>query len=185
MVWVEDVGFGLLCCYYNFVYVFDSEGQIVFVVDKVYLVFFGEYMFFVGFLWFWGIDMIVVLLGGYSVVVSFNFLIFLGGCQLYFFICYEVIFLEEIGFQVVCVLVLINFINDIWFGRIFGFYQYFYQVQVIVVEFGLLMICSVNSGIFVIIVVNGQIILGVIIYIFGVVDLIFVLKFVLLLNSFV
>jgi apolipoprotein N-acyltransferase len=153
----EDRGPGSPRRYYNSVYVFDAQGQIVSAADKVHLVPFGEYLPFEGLLRNLGLDT-VALPGGYTAAVSHNLLTLPGGAEIYPLICYEAIFPGEITDDAARAEALLNLTNDTWFGRTPGPYQHFHQAQVTAVELGIPMIRSANSGISALIAANGEII---------------------------
>ena len=179
----EDGGPGTAKRYYNSVYAFDSEGQIVSAADKVHLVPFGEYLPFTNLLMSLGLDTIAALPGGYSSAPTHNLLTVAGGRAFYPLICYEAIFPNEITTDVQRASALVNLTNDMWFGRTPGPYQHFHQAQVTAVELGLPMIRSANSGISAIIAANGEIISGAKLYTKGVVDTTFTLNSVPGLNA--
>ena len=165
----EDRGPGSPRRYYNSVYVFDADGQIVSAADKVHLVPFGEYLPFEGLLRSLGLDS-VALPGGYSAAVSHNLLTLPGGAALYPLICYEAIFPGEITADAARAEALLNLTNDTWFGQTPGPYQHFHQAQVTAVELGMPMIRSANSGISALIAADGEIISGANINTLGVSD---------------
>lgn len=144
---MEDAGAGHPPRYYNSVYAVDGQGQIIGATDKVHLVPFGEYVPFEDVLRRFDIENIVSLPGGFSPAASRTPIILPSGKKLYSFICYEIIFPDEVPADIASSEAILNVTNDGWFGDTPGPYQHFQQARVRAVETGLPVIRAANTGI--------------------------------------
>ena len=131
---------------YNSVYVFDHDGSILSVYDKVHLVPFGEYLPFQDFLEELGLRQITNLRGGFIAGDRGRVLKVPQAPDVLPLVCYEIIFPEAIprgerpGWMV-------NLTNDGWFGASPGPYQHFQQARLRAIEQGLPLVRAANTGI--------------------------------------
>lgn len=144
---LEDAGAGHAPRYYNSVYAVDGQGQIIGATDKVHLVPFGEYVPFEDVLRRFGIENVVSLPGGFSPALSRTPITLPSGKTLYSFICYEIIFPDEVPKDIASAEAILNVTNDGWFGDTPGPYQHFQQARVRAIETGLPVIRAANTGI--------------------------------------
>lgn len=154
---MEDAGAGRPPRYYNSVYAVDSQGQIIGATDKVHLVPFGEYVPFENILHRFGIENIIDLPGGFSPAATRTPITLPSGRKLYSFICYEIIFPQEVPADIASAQAIVNVTNDGWFGNTPGPYQHFQQARIRAVETGLPVIRAANTGVSAIIDPLGQI----------------------------
>ncbi len=155
----EDGSAGTPRRYYNSVYAFGSDGEIIGAADKVHLVPFGEYLPMEDFLRNIGLETIAAnASGGYSAAARHTILTLPSGKTIYPLVCYEAIFPNEIGPEGEAADILLNVTNDTWFGRTPGPYQHFHAARVTAVELGKPMIRAANSGISAAINARGEII---------------------------
>ncbi|MCO6187422.1 apolipoprotein N-acyltransferase [Rhizobium sp. L1K21] len=168
----EDSAPGTPHRYYNSVYAFGSDGEIIGAADKVHLVPFGEYLPFEDFLKNIGLETIAAnASGGYSAATRHTVLTLPGIGSVYPLICYEAIFPTEIDEEgETAADVLLNVTNDTWFGYTPGPYQHFQAARITAVEVGKPMIRAADSGISAIIDPQGRIISGAGLQTKGVVD---------------
>ncbi|MBX3577224.1 MAG: apolipoprotein N-acyltransferase [Rhizobiaceae bacterium] len=132
--------------YYNSAIAIDDRGEIVDAVDKVHLVPGGEYLPLESIFAMMGIEQIVAGPNNFEAGAA-RHPIPAAGVGLVPFICYEVIFGEELYRDVRSGDVLVNLTNDGWFGDTPGPYQHFRQAQVRAVENGMPLLRSANGGI--------------------------------------
>ncbi len=144
---MEDAGAGHPPRYYNSVYAVDGQGQIIGATDKVHLVPFGEYVPFEDVLHRLGIENLISLPGGFSPALSRTPITLPSGKKLYSFICYEIIFPDDVPADIASSEAILNVTNDGWFGDTPGPYQHFQQARVRAVETGLPVIRAANTGI--------------------------------------
>ncbi|RAI43710.1 apolipoprotein N-acyltransferase, partial [Rhodoplanes roseus] len=132
---------------YNSVYVFDHDGSILSIYDKVHLVPFGEYVPLRNWLKRIGIEQLVRVPGG-----------FLSGDRLRSvesprappfvpLVCYEAIFPHAVLPRGERPGWLLNLTNDAWFGITPGPYQHLLQSRMRAVEEGLPLVRAANTGI--------------------------------------
>lgn len=133
--------------FYNAVVAVDPAGTIVDAVDKVHLVPFGEYVPFAGLLARVGFTQFVAGPMNFIAGSARHALALPGGIKGVPFICYEVIFPEEVARDAVGADVIVNITNDAWFGDTPGPYQHFRQLQLRAVETGLPALRAANDGI--------------------------------------
>ena len=132
--------------FYNSAVVIDDKGGIVDAADKVHLVPGGEFLPFEEFFAWLGVDQLVAGPNNF-VAGSSRHIIDIGGLRAVPFICYEVIFADEVYRQSMGGDLLINLTNDGWFGNTPGPYQHLRQAQLRAVQTGLPLLRSANSGI--------------------------------------
>lgn len=133
--------------FYNAIVAIDSAGTIVDAVDKVHLVPFGEYIPFAGLLARVGLTQLVAGPMNFLAGSARHALALPGGIKGVPFICYEVIFPEEVARDATDADLIVNVTNDAWFGNTPGPYQHFRQLQLRAVETGLPAIRAANNGI--------------------------------------
>ena len=154
----EDGTGGAPVRYYNTIYVFDDEGQIIGSADKAHLVPFGEYLPFEAWMRKLGLTPLAETLGGFSAGDRRGLLALPGGMSAVPLICYEAIFpaLSEVpdgrGDM------LLNVTNDAWYGMTPGPYQHMRQAQVRSVETRLPLVRAANNGISVVVDAGGRIV---------------------------
>ncbi|MDP2121168.1 MAG: apolipoprotein N-acyltransferase [Hoeflea sp.] len=155
---VEDGTGGAPERYYNSIYVFDDEGQIMGSADKAHLVPFGEYLPFEAWMRRLGLTPVAETLGGFSAGDRRGLLALSGGLNAVPLICYEAIFpdLSEIADGRGDLL--LNVTNDAWYGRTPGPYQHLRQSQIRAVETRLPLVRAANSGISVVVDAGGRIV---------------------------
>lgn len=157
---MEDAGPGHPARYYNSVYAVDSQGQIIGATDKVHLVPFGEYVPFEDTLRQFGIENLVSLPGGFSAAPTRIPITLPSGKKLFSFICYEIIFPDEVPQDIASAQAIVNVTNDGWFGNTPGPYQHFQQARIRAVETGFPVIRAANTGISAVIDPLGRIAAG-------------------------
>ncbi len=157
--------------YYNSIYAFGSDGEIIGAADKVHLVPFGEYLPLETWLESLGLETVAAQLsGGYTAGTSRSILSLPSGKTLYPLICYEAIFPAEIGEGSEDADILLNVTEDTWYGQTPGPYQHFQAARITAVELGKPMIRAANSGISAAIDARGTIISASRMQVKGVVD---------------
>jgi apolipoprotein N-acyltransferase len=132
--------------YYNSAMAIDDRGEIVDAVDKVHLVPGGEYIPLEDLFAQIGIDQLVAGPNNFAAGTK-RHPIDINGIKLLPFICYEVIFGEEVYRDAPGSDVLVNLTNDGWFGDLAGPYQHFRQAQVRAVENRMPLLRAANGGI--------------------------------------
>jgi apolipoprotein N-acyltransferase len=132
---------------YNSVYVFDRDGSIAGIYDKVHLVPFGEYLPFEDFLESLGLISLTKMPGGFLAGDRRRLMTVPGAPSMLPLLCYEVIFPgqavprgERPGW-------LLNLTNDGWFGISTGPHQHFQQARVLAIAEGLPLVRAANTGI--------------------------------------
>ncbi len=133
--------------YYNAVVAIDAGGEIVGAVDKVHLVPFGEYLPFSEVFERFGLEQIVAGPMNFQAGSLRPKLAVPGGLSASAFICYEIIFPDEVAVDVTSTDIIVNVTNDAWFGDTPGPYQHFRQAQVRAIETGLPLVRAANTGI--------------------------------------
>lgn len=133
--------------YYNALVAIDAGGEIVGAVDKVHLVPFGEYLPFADLFERFGLEQIVAGPMNFQAGSVRPPLPVPGGLSASAFICYEIIFPDEVAVDVTSTDIIVNVTNDAWFGDTPGPYQHFRQAQVRAVETGLPLVRAANTGI--------------------------------------
>lgn len=133
--------------FYNAIVAVDPNGAIVDAVDKVHLVPFGEYVPFAALLARAGFTQFVAGPMNFAAGSLRHPLALPGGIRGVPFICYEVIFPEEVARDAAGADLILNITNDAWFGDTPGPYQHFRQLQLRAVETGLPAIRAANNGI--------------------------------------
>ncbi|MCH9765100.1 MAG: apolipoprotein N-acyltransferase [Alphaproteobacteria bacterium] len=136
---------------YNSLLVFDSDGQVPLIYDKIHLVPFGEYLPFQTILEAIGLRQLSRMRGGFASGAEPRPLLNIGQMSgIAGLICYEAIFPGQVSAgtrpedrpQLY-----INVTNDGWFGNTTGPRQHFHQAQVRAVEMGVPLLRSANNGI--------------------------------------
>ena len=132
---------------YNSVYIFDHDGSITGIYDKVHLVPFGEYLPFQRLLERLGLMQLTKVAGGFLAGDRRRTMAVPGAPKMLPLICYEAIFPgaavprgERPGW-------LINVTNDGWFGISTGPYQHFQQARMLAIAEGLPLVRAANTGI--------------------------------------
>jgi apolipoprotein N-acyltransferase len=132
---------------YNSVYVFDRDGSIAGIYDKVHLVPFGEYLPFTDFLESLGLISLTKMPGGFLAGDRRRLMTVPGAPSMLPLICYEVIFPDRAVPRGERPGWLLNLTNDGWFGISTGPYQHFQQARVLAVAQGLPLVRAANTGI--------------------------------------
>jgi apolipoprotein N-acyltransferase len=144
--------------YYNSVVAINDRGEITDAVDKLHLVPGGEYLPFADLLRQVGIERIVAIPTSYSPGTMRHPLALANGLKAAVFICYEIIFPEEVNEGVQGADLIVNVTNDAWFGDTPGPYQHFRSAQIRAVETGLPVVRAANNGISGVIDARGRVI---------------------------
>jgi apolipoprotein N-acyltransferase len=144
--------------YYNSVVAINDRGEIVDAVDKIHLVPGGEYLPLTGFFEQLGIDRIVAMPTPFSPGTEHHPMTVAGGLKAATFVCYEIIFPEEVRARVTGADFIVNVTNDAWFGDTPGPYQHFRSAQIRAVETGLPVVRSANNGISAVIDSRGRVV---------------------------
>jgi len=108
---------------------------------------FGEYLPFQDFLEGLGVMQMTGVRGGFTEGTGPRLLEVPGAPPVGPFICYEIIFPDEVAGQNPRPGWMLNVTNDAWFGSSAGPYQHFLQAQVRAVEQGLPVVRAANTGI--------------------------------------
>ena len=132
---------------YNAVYVFDRDGSISGIYDKVHLVPFGEYLPFTDFLESLGLISLTKMPGGFLAGDRRRLMTVPGAPSMLPLICYEVIFPDQAVPRGERPGWLLNLTNDGWFGISTGPYQHFQQARVLAIAEGLPLVRAANTGI--------------------------------------
>jgi apolipoprotein N-acyltransferase len=133
--------------YYNSIVAIDAGGEIVDAVDKLHLVPGGEYLPFADWLEQLGIDRIIAMPTAFSAGTQRHPIAIVDGLKVATFICYEIIFPDEVRAGIGGADFIVTVTNDAWFGDTPGPYQHFRSAQIRAVEAGLPVIRSANNGI--------------------------------------
>ncbi|HUI13760.1 MAG TPA: apolipoprotein N-acyltransferase [Xanthobacteraceae bacterium] len=132
---------------YNSIYVFDHDGTILGLYDKVHLVPFGEYLPFQRLLESLGLQQLTKQRGGFLAGDRRRLLKIPGAPPALPLICYEVIFPEEALPKGARPGWIVNVTNDGWFGKSSGPYQHLQQARMLAIEEGLPIARAANTGI--------------------------------------
>ena len=116
--------------YYNSVVAINDKGEIVDAVDKLHLVPGGEYFPFADFFRQIGLDRFVTMPTPFSAGTVRHPITVADGLRAAIFICYEVIFPDEVESGVEGADFIVNVTNDAWFGDTPGPYQHFRNAQI-------------------------------------------------------
>ena len=133
--------------YYNSVVAINDKGEIADAFDKIHLVPFGEYLPFADVLRRIGIEQLVAGPTMFSAGNDRHPILLPGAIRGLPFICYEVIFPEEVAVDATSSQLIVNVTNDAWFGDTPGPYQHFRQAQIRAVENGMPLLRAANNGI--------------------------------------
>ena len=133
--------------YYNSVVAINDKGEIVDAVDKLHLVPGGEYFPFADFFRQIGLDRFVTMPTPFSSGTVRHPIAVADGLRAAIFICYEVIFPDEVESGVEGADFIVSVTNDAWFGDTPGPYQHFRNVQIRAAGTGLPVVRSANNGI--------------------------------------
>lgn len=144
--------------YYNSVVAIDDRGEIVDAVDKLHLVPGGEYLPLAEWLEQLGITRIIAMPTSYSAGSERHPIAVVDGLRAAAFICYEIIFPDEVKAGVAGADFIVNVTNDAWFGDTPGPYQHFRSAQIRAVETGLPVVRSANNGISAVIDARGRVV---------------------------
>jgi len=132
---------------YNSVYVFDRDGSIAGIYDKVHLVPFGEYLPFEDFLESLGLISLTKMPGGFLAGDRRRVMTVPRAASMLPLICYEVIFPDHAVPRGERPGWLLNLTNDGWFGISTGPHQHFQQARVLAIAQGLPLVRAANTGI--------------------------------------
>jgi apolipoprotein N-acyltransferase len=132
---------------YNSIYIFDPDGSIGGIYDKVHLVPFGEYLPFEPLLEKLGLQNLTKETGGFQSGDRRRAMDVHGAPQMLPLICYEAIFPGEAVPQGERPGWLVNLTNDGWFGISLGPYQHFQQARMLTIAEGLPLVRAANTGI--------------------------------------
>lgn len=133
---------------FNSLAVFDGDGEVAAIYDKIHLVPFGEYLPFQETLESIGLQSLTRQRGGFSAGPEPRPLVELPGLpRIAGLICYEAIFPSEIIQGPTRPELLVNLTNDGWFGNTTGPRQHLHQTRVRAVEQRLPLIRAANNGI--------------------------------------
>lgn len=132
---------------YNSVYVFDHDGSILSIYDKVHLVPFGEYVPLRGLLQRIGIEQLVRVPGGFLAGDRLRTLDSPKAPPFVPLVCYEAVFPHAVLPRGARPGWLLNLTNDAWFGLSPGPYQHLQQARMRAVEEGLPLVRAANTGI--------------------------------------
>jgi apolipoprotein N-acyltransferase len=133
--------------YYNSVVAINDRGEIVDAVDKLHLVPGGEYLPLADWFEQVGIEHIIAMPTSFSPGTERHPIALVDGLRAATFICYEIIFPEEVEAGVHGADFIVNVTNDGWFGDTPGPYQHFRNAQIRAVETGLPVVRAANNGI--------------------------------------
>jgi apolipoprotein N-acyltransferase len=133
--------------YYNSVVAINDKGEIIDAVDKLHLVPGGEYFPFADFFRQLGLDRFVTMPTPFSAGTVRHPITVAEGLSAAIFVCYEVIFPDEVASGVVGADFIVNVTNDAWFGDTPGPYQHFRSAQIRAAGTGLPVVRSANNGI--------------------------------------
>jgi apolipoprotein N-acyltransferase len=133
--------------YYNSVVAINDQGEIIDAVDKLHLVPGGEYLPFSELFRQFGIDRIVAMPTPFSAGTARHPITVSGGLRAAIFICYEIIFPDEVAAGVKDADFIVNVTNDAWFGDTPGPYQHFRNAQIRAAATGLPVLRAANNGI--------------------------------------
>ncbi|MBE7183120.1 MAG: apolipoprotein N-acyltransferase [Methylobacterium mesophilicum] len=133
--------------YYNAVVAVSRQGLITGGMDKVHLVPFGEYIPFAPLLALAGIEQIVAGPMMFEAGSSRRSFTLPNGLVAAPFICYEIIFPQDVDSGAREADLLVNVTNDGWFGDTAGPYQHFRSFQIRAAETGKPGLRAANNGI--------------------------------------
>ena len=144
---------------YNSLMVFEDDGRVASIYDKIHLVPFGEYLPFQKTLESIGLEKLTRWRGGFSVGATPRPILSIAGLPpVAGLICYEAIFPGSVIQGPHRPGLLINVTNDGWFGNTTGPSQHFHQARVRAVEEGLPLIRAANNGISAVVDGRGRIV---------------------------
>jgi apolipoprotein N-acyltransferase len=132
---------------FNSLMVFDAEGALEQVYDKVHLVPFGEYVPFAKLLAALGVQQLTGRIEGFAAGEKHRRIILSEQISFQPLICYEVIFPHERLSVVERPRFLLQITNDAWFGSSAGPWQHLAQSRFRAIEQGLPLIRSANTGV--------------------------------------
>jgi apolipoprotein N-acyltransferase len=132
---------------YNSIYIIDHDGSIQSAYDKVHLVPFGEYVPFQGILEKLGLLQLTKVPGGFIPGERRRVMTVPRAPSLLPFVCYEIVFPNEITPTDERPGWLLNLTNDGWFGVSTGPYQHLQQARVRAIEWGLPLVRAANTGV--------------------------------------
>jgi apolipoprotein N-acyltransferase len=139
--------------------VFEQDGRLQSIYDKIHLVPFGEYLPFQTAFESIGLEQLTRWRGGFSVGATPRPLLSIVGLPpTAGLICYEAIFPGAVIQGDQRPGLLINVTNDGWFGNTTGPSQHFHQARVRAVEEGLPLIRAANNGISAVVDGRGRIV---------------------------
>ncbi len=133
--------------YYNSVVAINDRGEIIDAVDKLHLVPGGEYLPFSELFRQFGIDRIVAMPTPFSAGTVRHPITLADGLRTAIFVCYEIIFPDEVAAGVKDADFIVNVTNDAWFGDTPGPYQHFRSAQIRAAATGLPLVRAANNGI--------------------------------------
>lgn len=133
--------------FYNSVVAINDRGEIVDAVDKLHLVPGGEYLPLADLLHAVGIDRIIAMPTSYSAGTERHPITIVEGLKAAIFVCYEIIFPEEVRDSLPGSDLIVTVTNDAWFGDTPGPFQHFRSAQIRAAEAGMPVIRAGNNGI--------------------------------------
>ena len=143
---------------FNSLMVFNAEGGLAAVYDKIHLVPFGEYLPMQALLESIGLEQLTRVRGGFEVGRTPRPIIDVPGLPpLLGLVCYEAIFPAEVVQAQDRPAVIFNVTNDGWFGQTTGPYQHFHMSRVRAVEEGVPIIRAANNGVSAVIDAYGRV----------------------------
>jgi apolipoprotein N-acyltransferase len=134
---------------YNSIYLFDHDGGVLSVYDKLHLVPFGEYLPFQGLMEKLGFEQLTKVQGGFIPGTIGRDLDIPHAPRALPLICYEVIFPGDVAAQSSDDRPgwIVNLTNDGWFGISTGPHQHLQQARWRAIEQGLPLVRAANTGI--------------------------------------
>jgi apolipoprotein N-acyltransferase len=132
---------------YNSVYVFDADGAIAAVYDKVHLVPFGEFIPLAGLMRRFGVEQLVRVPGGFLAGDRLRTIDLPRTPAFVPLVCYEAIFPHAVTPRGARPGWLLNVTNDAWFGLSPGPFQHLLQARMRAVEEGLPLVRAANTGV--------------------------------------
>jgi apolipoprotein N-acyltransferase len=133
--------------YYNSVVAINDRGEIIDAVDKLHLVPGGEYVPLAELFEQLGLDRIIAMPTSYTAGTERHALPVGDALKAAIFVCYEIIFPEEVSRGLAGADLIVTVTNDAWFGDTPGPYQHFRNAQIRAAEAGMPVLRSANNGI--------------------------------------
>ncbi|MGA7810867.1 apolipoprotein N-acyltransferase [Bradyrhizobium sp.] len=143
---------------YNSIYVFDHEGSVLSLYDKLHLVPFGEYLPLQELMERAGLEQLTKLQGGFIPGTIRRTLPIPNAPRALPLICYEAIFPGDAASRDDRPGWIVNLTNDGWFGISTGPYQHLQQARMRAIEQGLPLVRAANTGVSAVVDPMGRII---------------------------